>query len=36
MNIEQIQDYCLRKKAVTEEFPFDEHTLVFKVINRVN
>ncbi|QRM88323.1 MmcQ/YjbR family DNA-binding protein [Lacinutrix sp. WUR7] len=31
MNIEQLRDYCLSKKGVTEHFPFDETTLVFKV-----
>ncbi|MCF8301822.1 MAG: MmcQ/YjbR family DNA-binding protein [Bacteroidales bacterium] len=31
MNIEEFRDYCLAKKGVTEEFPFDESTLVFKV-----
>ena len=31
MNIEEIHDYCLRKPGVTECFPFDETTLVFKV-----
>lgn len=31
MNIEEVRDYCLKKKAVTESFPFDETTLVFKV-----
>lgn len=31
MNIQQYFDYCLAKKAVTEHFPFDEDTLVFKV-----
>lgn len=31
MNIEDFREYCLKKKGVTEEFPFDEHTLVFKV-----
>jgi len=31
MNIEQIRDYCLHKKAVTESLPFDKDTLVFKV-----
>ncbi len=35
MNIEQIRDYCLTKKAVTEEFPFDENTLVFKVLGKM-
>ncbi len=31
MNIEDLRDYCLGKKGVTEELPFDEDTLVFKV-----
>jgi predicted DNA-binding protein (MmcQ/YjbR family) len=31
MNIEELRKYCLSKKAVTESFPFDEVTLVFKV-----
>ncbi len=31
MNIEEVRDYCLCKKAVTEAFPFDQDTLVFKV-----
>lgn len=31
MNIEQLYEFCLSKKAVTEHFPFDEDTLVFKV-----
>jgi predicted DNA-binding protein (MmcQ/YjbR family) len=31
MNIESYFEYCLSKKAVTEHFPFDEDTLVFKV-----
>ncbi len=35
MNIEQIRDYCMSKKAATESFPFDEHTLVFKVLNKM-
>jgi predicted DNA-binding protein (MmcQ/YjbR family) len=35
MNIEQIREYCLKKKGVTEEFPFDEETLVFKVIGKI-
>lgn len=32
MNVEEIREYCLTKKGVTESFPFDETTLVFKVI----
>lgn len=35
MNIEQIREYCLKKKGVTEEFPFDEETLVFKVAGKI-
>ena len=35
MNIEQFRDYCLTKKGVTEEFPFDEQTLVFKVLGKM-
>jgi predicted DNA-binding protein (MmcQ/YjbR family) len=31
MNIEEFREYCLSKAGVTEEFPFDEVTLVFKV-----
>lgn len=31
MNIEEIREYCLGKPGVTECFPFDETTLVFKV-----
>jgi len=31
MEIEEIREYCLSKKAVTEGFPFDNETLVFKV-----
>ena len=35
MNIEQYRDYCISKKGVTESFPFDETTLVFKVMNKM-
>ena len=31
MNLETYYEYCLSKKGVTEHFPFDEETLVFKV-----
>ncbi len=31
MNIEEVRKYCLKKKSVTESFPFDENTLVLKV-----
>ncbi|TXB63939.1 MmcQ/YjbR family DNA-binding protein [Vicingus serpentipes] len=35
MNIEQYRDYCLAKKGVTESFPFDKDTLVFKVMGKM-
>lgn len=35
MNIEQIREHCLKKKGVTEEFPFNEDTLVFKVAGKI-
>lgn len=31
MNFEEFREYCLRKPFVTEGFPFDKSTLVFKV-----
>ncbi|WP_026978455.1 MmcQ/YjbR family DNA-binding protein [Flavobacterium tegetincola] len=31
MNIQQLYEFCLSKNGVTEHFPFDEDTLVFKV-----
>jgi len=31
MNIQQLHEFCLAKKGVTEHFPFDEDILVFKV-----
>ncbi|RNC91936.1 MAG: MmcQ/YjbR family DNA-binding protein [Allomuricauda sp.] len=35
MNIEAFREYCLAKKGVEETFPFDEHTLVFKVMGKM-
>ena len=35
MNIEQLRTYCLSKKGTSESFPFDESTLVFKVLNKM-
>lgn len=35
MNLEDIRCYCLKKKGVTEDFPFDEETLVFKVMGKM-
>lgn len=31
MNFEDYREYCIRKPFVTEGFPFDQATLVFKV-----
>ena len=31
MNIQQLYEFCQAKNGVTEHFPFDEDTLVFKV-----
>ncbi len=35
MHIEQFRDYCLALNGVTEETPFDPHTLVFKVHGKI-
>lgn len=35
VNIEELRDYCLSKPQVTESFPFDETTLVFKVYGKM-
>ncbi len=35
MNIEELRDYCMCKKHVDESFPFNEETLVFKVMGKV-
>ncbi len=35
MNIESYRDYCMAKKGVTESFPFDAGTLVFKVMGKM-
>lgn len=35
MNIELFRDYCLAKKGVTEDFPFDQEVLVFKVMEKI-
>lgn len=31
MNVEQVREYCLSLRGVTEHFPFDDVSLVFKV-----
>ncbi len=35
MNVEQLRTYCLSKKGTSESFPFDESTLVFKVLTKM-
>lgn len=35
MNIEEFREYCLTKKGVTEELPFGESTLVYKVMGKI-
>ncbi len=35
MHIETFRTYCLAKPGVTEEFPFDEVTLTFKVMGKI-
>ena len=35
MNIEELREMCLSKKGSNEYFPFDEHTLTFKVLDKV-
>ena len=35
MNIEDARIYCLSKPNATEDFPFDETTLVFRVENKI-
>ena len=35
MDVEEFRNYCLSKNGVTEEFPFDKDTLVFKVGGKI-
>jgi predicted DNA-binding protein (MmcQ/YjbR family) len=35
MDIEKVRKSCLKKKGVTEGFPFGDDTLVFKVMNKM-
>ena len=35
MDIQQFYEFCLSKKGVTQQFPFDENTLVFKVAGKI-
>jgi predicted DNA-binding protein (MmcQ/YjbR family) len=35
MFLEELRSYCLQKKGVSEGFPFDQNTLVFKVFGKL-
>lgn len=36
MNLDDVRTYCLRKNGrITEEFPFDEEVLVYKVFGKI-
>ena len=35
MDIESFREYCISKKGVTESLPFDQSTLVFKVMGKM-
>jgi predicted DNA-binding protein (MmcQ/YjbR family) len=35
MTAENLREFCLSLKAVTESFPFDDDTLVFKVMGKI-
>lgn len=35
MDVETFTEYCLKKKGAFEDFPFNEDTLVFKVMNKI-
>jgi len=35
MTVDIIRDYCLSQQKTTEDFPFDEHVLVFKVLGKM-
>ena len=35
MNIEQYREFCIGKEGATEEFPFDNETLVYKVYGKI-
>lgn len=35
MHLDEIRIYCLSKKGVSEDFPFDNETLVFKVMGKM-
>lgn len=35
LHLDELRDHCLAKPSVTESFPFDQKTLVFKVAGKM-
>lgn len=35
MDLEDVREYCLQKEGSTEDFPFDEDTLAFRVKGKI-
>ena len=35
MNLESFRNFCLSRIGATEDFPFDENTIVFKVMGKM-
>ena len=35
MNIESVREYCLSLPQTTEDFPFDESTLAFRIERKI-
>ena len=35
MNLEELREYCLSLTHATEDMPFDEDILVFRICNRI-
>ena len=35
MNLEKLREYCLSKKGTSEDFPFDQDTLVIRVLGKI-
>lgn len=35
INLAQLVDFCMKKPGVTQEFPFDKKTMVFKVLGKM-
>lgn len=35
MNVTELRDYCLSLPMVTEDFPFNESILAFKILGKI-